>query len=460
MLKILNNQKNIHQKNIENFRLFYNKPIQSIIPLKIYQAWHSDDLPESVKICIQNIKNNNPEFEHFLFNNNTCRNFIKENFSEEILNAYDLIIPNAIKIDLWRYCVLYKNGGIYLDVKYFCINNFKFIYLTDDEYFCKDISTSGGGIYNAIIICKPGNEIMLKCINNVVDSVNKRFYGKSSLEPTGPLMMKKFFSNNEINNLKLNLKYHNEKTIYVCYNELPILFFNKKYREDQKRYQKHFAILWEERKFYLNKVNKNHIDVFTKKYETNEWGNNNNNNYCGSSGQGSEINQQINTYVPFIKSFIQKYNINSVIDLGCGDFRVGRIIYNDFDIKYYGYDAYKKIIDYHNKQTDLSSDKYKFTHLDFCKDKEQIIDGDLCIIKDVLMHWSLDKIYNFLDYIVENKKFKYIIICNDCLQIEDNTNINDGEFRELSANFYPLKKYNPVILYNYQPKKELSLITI
>ena len=76
------------------------------------------------------------------------------------------------------------------------------------------------------------------------------------------------------------------------------------------------------------------------------------------------------------------------------------------------------------------------------------------------MHWSLDKIYNFLDYIVENKKFKYIIICNDCLQIEDNTNINDGEFRELSANFYPLKKYNPVILYNYQPKKELSLITI
>jgi hypothetical protein len=77
------------------------------------------------------------------------------------------------------------------------------------------------------------------------------------------------------------------------------------------------------------------------------------------------------------------------------------------------------------------------------------------------MHWSLDKIYTFLDYIIESNKFKYILIINDSSQKEDNTDINDGEFRPLSANFYPLKKYNPVIIYKYQPcNKEVSLITI
>jgi hypothetical protein len=55
------------------------------------------------------------------------------------------------------------------------------------------------------------------------------------------------------------------------------------------------------------------------------------------------------------------------------------------------------------------------------------------------MHWSLDNIYNFLDYLVENKKFKYIVISNCCNQTENNTTISDGEWRQLSCNFLPLK---------------------
>jgi len=468
----------IDEKN-NKFKLFYNRSIKSIIPLKIYQAWHSDDLPSSINFCIENIKKNNPEFEHFLFNSNKCRDFIKEKFSKDVLDTYDRIIPNAIKVDLWRYCVLYINGGIYLDIKYFCINNFKFKYLTDNEYFCKDISSSGSGIYNALIICKPKNEIMLKCINKVVENVKNNFYGKSSLEPTGPLMIKNFFSHNEIKKMILNLKFYNDKNIFITYNNLPILFLNNKYRNEQVKYQKHWTEFWQDRNFYLNKITSNHIDVFTKIYEKKQWGFNNNNYYSGSSGSGSTIHEQINTYVPFLISFIKENKINSIVDLGCGDFNVGKLIYNNLNVSYYGYDAYKKIIDFHNikfntdetninndetninnDETSINNTKYFFTFLDFYTKKEEIINGDLCIIKDVLMHWSLDKIYNFLDFIIENKKFKYILICNDCHQINDDTNINDGEFRELSANFFPLKKYNPIILYNYKPKKEVSLIKI
>lgn len=238
------------QQMIPKLQIFYNRPITPIIPFKIYQAWHSDDIPESVLSCIDNIKKMNPEFEHFLFNDNKCRDFIKDNFSKETLDAYDSIIPNAIKIDLWRYCMLYLNGGIYLDVKYYCINNFKFKYLTDNEYFCKDIEMSGNGIYNALIICKPKNEIMLKSINKVVENVKNKFYGKYSLEPTGPLMIKKFFTNEEIKNLNLTLKFENEKKIYITFDNLPILFFNNNYRKEQRKYQKHWSEYWDDKQFY------------------------------------------------------------------------------------------------------------------------------------------------------------------------------------------------------------------
>ena len=87
--------------------------------------------------------------------------------------------------------------------------------------------------------------------------------------------------------------------------------------------------------------------VFTNIYENKIWGNNQNNFYMGSSGGGSEVNYNKDTYVPFLKNFIIENNIKSVADLGCGDFLCGNIIYDDLDVLYTGYDTYKKVIDYH-----------------------------------------------------------------------------------------------------------------
>jgi hypothetical protein len=158
-----------------------------------------------------------------------------------------------------------------------------------------------------------------------------------------------------------------------------------------------------------------------------------------------------------LKKVITDNNIKNVVDLGCGDFRCGKLIYDDLDVSYTGYDAYKKVIDYNSSQCALP--KYSFIHLDFCNNKSSIINGDMCILKDVIQHWSLDNIYTFLDYLVENKKFKYILICNCCNQPRDNTNITNGDFRPLSCEYLPLKKYNPRKLYNYK-SKEVCVIEV
>ena len=197
--------------------------------------------------------------------------------------------------------------------------------------------------------------------------------------------------------------------------------------------------------------------VFTNVYENKTWGDNGIKEYNGSSGGGSTIEYNIDNYIPFLKKFIKDNDILNIVDLGCGDFKCGKLIYDDLDIFYTGYDAYNKIIDYNSKKHSLP--KYSFIHLDFCNSKESIINGDLCILKDVIQHWFLDNIYTFLDYLVNHKKFKYILICNCCNQKCDNTDIKNGDFRELSCKYLPLIKYNPRKLYNFH-SKEISVIKL
>ncbi len=216
----------------------------------------------------------------------------------------------------------------------------------------------------------------------------------------------------------------------------------------------------------------NHKSIFTNIYENKHWGDNGITEYNGSSGSGSDVSYNINTYVPLLRSIIVQLNINSVNDLGCGDFRCGKYIYEDLPILYTGYDAYDKVIEYNqkiykekkydymiHKNNQLLYSKYNFIHLDFFNQKEEIKKADLCILKDVIQHWALQDIYNFIDYLCIHKICKYILICNCCDQYYDNTDIPTGSCRGLSAKYYPLKAYNPIILLNYNTK-EVSLIKV
>lgn len=200
--------------------------------------------------------------------------------------------------------------------------------------------------------------------------------------------------------------------------------------------------------------------IFTEIYDKSLWDNNNNPEYNGGSGHGSQLKYNINSYIPFIKHFIQVNNISSVVDLGCGDFVSGPYIYKDLNVTYSGYDVYKPVIDYHNKVYS-DDDKYNFICLDIFSNRKDIVNADLCIIKDVLMHWDVNSINMFLRDIISMGKFKYILLCNCCDQQEDNTNIEIGLWRPLSCDFNPLKKFNPVKIchINSNKLKEISIIT-
>ena len=202
-----------------------------------------------------------------------------------------------------------------------------------------------------------------------------------------------------------------------------------------------------------------HSDIFTEIYNNNTWGTNICDEYKGNSGGGSNPIINITTYVPFLQNFIKNNYILSVVDLGCGDFRVSKEIYSKLQyINYCGYDIYTDMIKCH--KMNIIGSNFTFECMDFYKYKENIHCGDLCILKDVLQHWKNEDIYCFLDYLITSKKFKYILICNCGNQTVDHNDILEtGKWRELSCDYFPLKKYNPKVVYKYSTK-EVCLIDI
>jgi mannosyltransferase OCH1-like enzyme len=110
----------------------------------------------------------NPDFDFVLMDDEQCRDFIRDNFDKKTLEAYDSLVPGAYKADLWRYCILYKYGGIYLDIKLRSADDFKLNELTKKEHFVKDrqeyFKPDSIGLYNACMVTKKGNECMKQCI--------------------------------------------------------------------------------------------------------------------------------------------------------------------------------------------------------------------------------------------------------------------------------------------------------
>lgn len=167
-----------------------------MIPLNLFQTWTTKDLPPYMAACVASVKEDNPEFTHYLFDVQECEAFIHRHLGADVAHAYRSLTPIAFKADLWRYCVLYIHGGIYLDIKFRCLHGFRLLRLTDKEYFCNTLSD--GGVCNAIMVCRPGNEVLKRCIDQIVFHVRTHYYGTSVFDLTGPLLLSKCLSPDDV----------------------------------------------------------------------------------------------------------------------------------------------------------------------------------------------------------------------------------------------------------------------
>lgn len=256
----LREQKRQQTKNFIRMKEFHLKmkipyPMKryyhSVIPLNIFQTWHTKSLPPLMLQATNSIQMSNPKFKYCLYDDDDCREFIKYNFDSDVLYAYDSLIPGAYKADLWRYCILYKEGGIYVDIKYAPVNGFKFINLTEAEHWVLD--ADGYGIYNAFIVSKPGNPILLAAIRQIVENVKNKFYGANCLEPTGPQLLSKYFNESQKNSFDMKHDFiNNVNNRFVYFNGYVILKSYNGYLHEHNHNKKvdYYGHLWTIRRIY------------------------------------------------------------------------------------------------------------------------------------------------------------------------------------------------------------------
>ena len=166
-----------------------------MIPKILYKTgpWEESELPKEISQLFKKTLVDNPEYEIKYFSDTQCREFIKNNFKEDVLTTFDTLKPGAYKADLFRYCILYKNGGVYGDLTHEylvplsqLIDNVKDnLVLTHDRYRteCKR-----SGIQISFMAAIPKLALYEIVIETLIANVKNKFYGESPLQPTGPIL--------------------------------------------------------------------------------------------------------------------------------------------------------------------------------------------------------------------------------------------------------------------------------
>lgn len=164
------------------------------IPKKIFQTYNNNDYHNVFHYnAVQSILEFNPDFEYYFYNDIDCRDFIKNNYDQDTLNCYDILYPCAYKADLFRYLLIYKYGGIYIDNKYIIRNSFYSIIDKDDtNLYCSD--KIDNCLLNSVLITK-ANELNYKLlIEKIILNIKNNIYGICPLHPTGPRIFYEFFN--------------------------------------------------------------------------------------------------------------------------------------------------------------------------------------------------------------------------------------------------------------------------
>jgi mannosyltransferase OCH1-like enzyme len=202
-----------------------------------------EDLPLEYINNIKKIKEQNPDYTYYYFNNNDCIKFIKENYDNEIAYLYENINDcyGAAKADFFRLLFIYKMGGVYLDIKStlakplneiirpfdeYLLSSWKtknFHYIHQNEYSGYHINNNKFGEFTQWNIIARKNHPFLKTvidkiIYNLKNPPNKTLNVLNILQLTGPII----YTNTIleiINNYNYTFKYNcfNNNLIYTIY---------------------------------------------------------------------------------------------------------------------------------------------------------------------------------------------------------------------------------------------------
>ncbi len=158
---------------------------KTIIPKIVHLIWVGPKTPPAIfKNCVEAIRTYLPEWECILWTDKEVRKLTLTN-----QKYYDEETNYGAKSDILRYELLYRFGGVYLDVDMVLLKPLDILHHTYEFYTCLMPSYTPDVIANGVIGCVPRHPIMKHCIATIKD----HHHMSSVIRRTGPIHFEKSF---------------------------------------------------------------------------------------------------------------------------------------------------------------------------------------------------------------------------------------------------------------------------
>jgi SAM-dependent methyltransferase len=146
--------------------------------------------------------------------------------------------------------------------------------------------------------------------------------------------------------------------------------------------------------------------AFAVVYETNGWGR----SPSGARYYSDSPPEASAPYSRFVSTFIAAHDVETVVDLGCGDFEAARAI--DFGrARYIGVDIYSELVA-HNREL-YGTDRCEFVQADIVED--QLPHAQLCLVALTLYIMSFADVYRVLEKL---RQYELVLITDGQPQLD------------------------------------------
>jgi len=245
------------------------------IPKVIYRTgpYKLENLPSSIKKLYETDLQKNPEYDMFYFDDNDCDEFLILEYGVITFDIYSQLIPSAFRADYFRYHLLNKYGGVWMDFSMstnepldFIIRDYKQVYVRDRIHTFPD-SFAKISIYQGFLATVPNSEVLTLAIEMCRENILTKNPTESCLAVTGPILLGKAYRRLKVDgksDFSLLSLGHINNDVYLCsyeygleniivaHNRYVIFIKHPEHQTLLYRGKDHYGQMWNDKKIYKN----------------------------------------------------------------------------------------------------------------------------------------------------------------------------------------------------------------
>lgn len=155
------------------------------IPKIIHQTFKSSKLPFLTRWQISRLRKKNLNYQYEFYDDQRIERFISREFDQKTLNLYQKLNIGAAKADFFRYAVLLKKGGVYIDIDSTVNGKLDDFILPGDSAIISSEKNPGLLVQWALIF-EPGHPFLKRTLQLVLENISNNTYPHDVHKMTGP----------------------------------------------------------------------------------------------------------------------------------------------------------------------------------------------------------------------------------------------------------------------------------